>query len=48
MTKHEIEAFVRKMLKDTFNQKADAETVRSVAAKLAKALPQASVKKQRQ
>jgi hypothetical protein len=39
MTKRQIEAFVRKVLVESFNQKADQKTVRAVAAKLAKTMP---------
>jgi hypothetical protein len=33
---HDAEAFVRKVLAESFNQKADAETVRSVALKVSR------------
>jgi hypothetical protein len=34
----EVEAFVRKVLKDNFNQNVDRETLRSVAEKVSRAI----------
>ena len=45
MTKQEIEAFVRKVLTESFHQKADPETVKAVAEKMAKTIPQGSTKR---
>jgi hypothetical protein len=33
---HDAKAFVRKVLAESFNQKADAETIRSVALKVSR------------
>jgi hypothetical protein len=36
---HRAEEFVSKVLKDTFKQRASAETVRTVAKKVSRAVP---------
>jgi hypothetical protein len=41
----DTEAFVRKVLTETFKQKADAETVRAVAKKVSQAVIEGAAKK---
>jgi hypothetical protein len=42
----DTEAFVRKVLTETFKQKADAETVRAVAKKVSQAVIESAPKKE--